>query len=111
MFGSNRVVSTAPVPLPWGTSIVDARCGSQHVLLLLKDDSGTKKIKKTCLNKGNTRVYGAGANNYGQTAAPNAPVMMGGYKTDLKEITFLRDKQIVKIACGGWHSVVLSGIK
>jgi alpha-tubulin suppressor-like RCC1 family protein len=60
------------------------------------------------LKSGETRVFACGANNYGQTLG--APIIrMGGYPTNFHEITFLRDKGIQKIACGAWHSVVLSG--
>ncbi|RHY32967.1 hypothetical protein DYB32_002077 [Aphanomyces invadans] len=89
----NQLVPAAVGADLWGhEAIVDVRCGYYHSIVLCRGG----------------RVYGFGRNDYGQLGVGDAGVHMNQRIATPTVLTDLEGKEIVRIACGCYHTVAVA---
>ncbi|EEC47678.1 predicted protein [Phaeodactylum tricornutum CCAP 1055/1] len=75
--------------------VINVACGSYHLLAVAREPDDAK-----------LRVYSSGINNYGQLGQGDF-----GVETERHELTMIKaleDENIVKVACGEFHSLALN---
>lgn len=77
--------------VPEGMQIIDVKCGWNHSLFILRDDEN---------DENNDWLFGVGSNERNQLG-------LSEQRTFLK-LTQILDEKVKRIACGVWHSLVLT---